>query len=730
MRPTGPTFWQLDGQIGWLSAETERSDLSVSHSGLRLPADAGGPLSLAGNMDSLGGLTLPQGMALTDQFFLYLLVGYVIKRFDSKEQSFVTLPAVGGQGPNARQFQQPRNIAAVAHSLIVADTGNNRVQVFDTRSLSLTHVWQLRDWRPVDVTAHRGSIYILDGRYGRVYRYRPGYDDLTLVVKSQAAEAQEKRWTRLTLDRQGKIYILDQHEMHLSVFDAGGHPLAEEVTGLQPEDVRDRFEPPQIMLDADGRFCLPPSLTLPCPGPSSPPDAALPLFHCPPWSDGGLLFDRQGQEITINDPADGLRPYLYTRSGLWFSSGLDSQIYNCQWDRLAVDVGTLPSGSQLQISTFTAADQKSDQEIAGLPEAAWERSLILTGAIQPPPGTDTTDPPQTVDGLVQSRQGRYLWLRAKLIGDGFATPVIKAIRAHYPRTSYLEYLPAVFSDDEEGRWFLERFLAIFKAEWDQLETHIEHIERYFDPQAVPEKEALAYLAGWLALPLEGVWSETQKRNMLVAAPQIYANRGTPQSLRHYLQVYLQNITGLTPQEQGSYPCFVEGFRERDYFMLTQAQLGRNVPLWGPTHVGRLQLDVFAREGEVRLVSTGEPQQDYFDAFAHRFRIFIPASWVRTAAARRMIDRAVHSEKPAHTEVTITLVHPRLRVGRQASIGLNTIIGGYPQMRLGCQKCIAGRSFDETPRNRLGYDTLISAGAKTHAGLVLESKTRMGVDTVL
>ena len=63
-----------------------------------------------------------------------------------------------------------------------------------------------------------------------------------------------------------------------------------------------------------------------------------------------------------------------------------------------------------------------------------------------------------------------------------------------------------------------------------------------------------------------------------------------------------------------------------------------------------------------MVSTGDPQRDAFHEYAHRFRVFVPAAWVRSAEDERMVRRAVDAEKPAHTAYELCLVEPRFRVG--------------------------------------------------------------------
>jgi phage tail-like protein len=378
----------------------------------------------------------------------------------------------------------------------------------------------------------------------------------------------------------------------------------------------------------------------------------------------------------------------------------------------------------VEVSTYAAAEMPSTP-IHQLPEALWDPGYTCTGQMQRVPSS------RTEDCLVQSWGGRYLWLRLRLKGDGYTTPAVQAIRVHYPRSSYLQYLPAVYSADQESRWFLERFLSIFQTEWDDLEQRIAEIGRYFDPEAVPAGKALAYLARWLALPLEGDWDWEQKRRLLAAIPDLYRRRGTAQGLRAYLQVYLHNITSLDPEAQGAYPQIVEGFQERDRLLLSVpdlATLDSGSPLWGPAQVGRLQLDVFSREGEVRLVSPGDPQGDLFHEYAHRFRVFMPAAWVRTAQQERMIRRALDAEKPAHTCYDLCLVEPRFRVGLQSTVGLDTIIGPYPVAYLACPHDDVPPS--RPPRHRLGYDTILAGEPEDRLGMQLAPGIRVGVDTIL
>jgi phage tail-like protein len=742
------SFWLLDGRVGWPTA-TSRG-ISVGAVGLRLDTNPDGPLGLASPEGSLGGLTLPPWMAVDgDGLVLLLGLDLLVKRFDPETARFEPLPATGGDGRTLRRFRRPRAIAVAGSDLYVADTGNRRVQVLALAGLALRRVWgpldeqgrpvvrpHPRAWQPVDVAAAGGLVYVLDGRHGRVYGGRTGSDRLEPVVAEPAAA---RRWTRLAVDPAGQLYLLDAANRRLDVYDPQGRP-APAVT--DPGSVRDRFPPPPIRVDHLGRFCLPSQLTRRCgrvPPPAPPPE--VPLEQCPPWSDqagapGGLLFDREGRPALVS-PDDPAPPALYATSGTWTSKALDSGIDRCQWHRLELELGQLPVGTTLTVLTYaeqplpgSGSSPEPRQSVDDLAETMWKTRYTETGPMQPPA------PQAAFDGhrelLIQSRPGYYLWVRVVLGGDGGGTPVVTTVRAHYPRHSYLAYLPAIYSADEEGRWFLERFLSIFQTEWDKLGETVETSAILADPRAVPEGVPLEYLASWLALTLERTWTADQNRELLEAASAVQPLRGTAAGLRRYLRVYLANLCGRPIEDLADQPRIVESFRERDHRLLSAegaAELGGGARLWSPRVVGRLQLGELATEGEVRLVSTGDPERDVFHRYAHRFRVFVPAACLRTVDDELALRRAIDEEKPVHTGYDLCLVEPRLRVGVQATVGVDTVVGAVPAARLAAandRQAGAGRP----PSNRLGYDSVLSGPAGNEPRIRLGGDVRVGVSTTV
>lgn len=773
MRPQGPKFWLLKGDLDW---RTGYQAQVAADGDIRLAVDPDGPLALTGRDGSLGGLAVPRGMALDATNLIYLLdlPHHRIMRFDPAAKEFRPLPAVGGRGTDPRQFLDPTAIAVAGSDLYVADRGNRRVQVFSLSTLALRYLWGPWDqergpvsaedssaWEPVDVAASGGRVLILDCRYGKVLVHRPGSDALQVLI--EGSPENEERFSRIALDREQLVYLLDAKEKRLAIYSADGEYLKQ---ANDPGELLHRFAAPPIRLDHKDRFCVPETLARNCGRdlPTTPPYPQTPLAGCG-YERSGLLFDRFGNALKLPVDPEIAGPRLYARKGTWISAALDSEVHACQWHRIELDLAELPAGTKLVVSTYADERPRKIEEIANpalLSERLWETKQVVLGRASGDSDDDTEDrlvceeeptsrSGQNEEMLVQSHPGRYLWLRLELHGDGYVTPKVEAVRLHYPRESYLKYLPAVYAEDEESRWFLERFLSIFQTEWDALEAHVENVARYFDPDAVPAGPCLDYLASqWLALSLEGSWDYTQKRRLLAAAPKMLGRRGTPEGLRHYLRVYLANITGIDdllaeddgePEGLRAFPLLLEGFRKRAFLMLQDrerpstkenpplARLGRSHTLWSPAVVGRLQLDVFAHEGDVRLVSTGDPERDPLHEHAHRFQVFVPSAWVGTRADEDLLRRALDTEKPAHTQYQLCLVEPRFRVGIQSTVGVDTVLGAYPVAVL------ASRDRSEVPesrppRQRLGYDTVLGCGSRWRGGMPLHPGARLGTNTVL
>lgn len=130
-----------------------------------------------------------------------------------------------------------------------------------------------------------------------------------------------------------------------------------------------------------------------------------------------------------------------------------------------------------------------------------------------------------------------------------------------PRSSYVDYLPAIFNEPP----FLGRFLRAFERILSEatpednqpaLETIIERSHTYFKPvisgedvQQAPS-EFLPWLANWVALTLREDLAEAQQRQFIREIVPLYRLRGTKLGLQKILQIYLGENVSITIYDDG------------------------------------------------------------------------------------------------------------------------------------------------------------------------------------
>lgn len=253
---------------------------------------------------------------------------------------------------------------------------------------------------------------------------------------------------------------------------------------------------------------------------------------------------------------------------------LDSRLPGCRWHRLLLD-GCIPDGGRLAIQTRASDDP------AELPSLPWRDEpppYRRAGGSEIPfheplsPRDRVRDGAGTWELLLQRAEGRHLELRLRLSGNGRTTPRVAALRVHYPRFSYLrEYLPAVYRQDAESAFLLDRYLANVEGLLTELEGRIERAQVLFDPGTAPV-EYLDWLAGWLGTTLDPLWDEGRRRLFLRHAPELFTWRGTPRGILAAVRLSLDPCPDASLFDEVrsgettagfSAPRLVEGFLSRE-----------------------------------------------------------------------------------------------------------------------------------------------------------------------
>lgn len=397
----------------------------------------------------------------------------------------------------------------------------------------------------------------------------------------------------------------------------------------------------------------------------------------------------------------------YERSAEMVTPVLDGKERDCIWHRLFID-GCIPPATGVQVWTRAGNDEDLLESVPFVPEP----NLYLRGAgaelpyYDPYPESESEDA-GTWELLFQAVRGRYMQIKLVLSGNGRATPRLQALRAYYPRFSYPgRFLPAVYQQDAESAWFLERLLANPEGFYTELEGKIAHVSTLFDARSAPT-ETLDWLANWVGVVLDPLWAQIQeqrrangsagldghsadrRRLFIRYAMRLYSQRGTTNGIRFALHLLL-------------HPCLevvLERFKraavvtdpvlhsELDHLGLlyptptmSEEQLEDLLQdyLLHPEHPSDVRVveRFLAREG--RAVVAGDPTQanvtgseNTIQASAHRFSVLIPVGL--SAEEKAMVERVVDLEKPAHTAFDVRRYWDYFRVG-EVRLGLDTVLG--------------------------------------------------------
>lgn len=595
-----------------------------------------------------------------------------------------TLSTLGGEGSQPRRFRAPRGVALLSSGAIsVADTGNHRVQVFSPSPYALLQVWGASDplGRPVPGSDHKqfrqpwgvaaddcGTVYIVDRGNRRIQKIASNGTWLGQMDPCFFVDP-----TRLAVGPDHVIAVVDPGQKAVLLFSSDRS---------LPRVLRDVERPRSVAFDDEGRLYVGDAVGL------------IHVFVSDPYISvsyrsigagvtglGGeivdLSWDRTcGLLAIIRENYNGYRQRLwhidptaaFAPEGILITKALDSRIERCQWHRVALKA-TVPAGTSLQIDSYTSEEPGPAIDVAAAEFNQW-KSCTLSGDVDP-------------DCLVQSGPGRYLWLRLTFRSSGLQSPSLRSIKAFFPRLGYLQYLPAVYQEDQESRLFLDRFLAIFQTEFDELDRRIDQLWQLFDPASnaeqvirrldtrverpssmATEDQRLRWLAGWLALVINPGWSEAKLREMLEEAYADYWVRGTVPGLEGTVQNYV-----------GVWAKVLEHFRLRRWPALSLATpLDGSVRLWSRDFYQRLQLTSYSQLGYFRLTGVPEPAIEPLHWSAHKFTVFFPADPYRSEPTHAQVAAVVEREKPAHTEATLCPVYPRLRVGIQATLGVDSVVG--------------------------------------------------------
>ena len=325
------------------------------------------------------------------------------------------------------------------------------------------------------------------------------------------------------------------------------------------------------------------------------------------------------------------------------------------WNRLQADVETLASGAHLQLFTFTGESNAPYNPAA-------EQPFANSGWVAAP--VDLTDL------LIANPPASQFWVGGLLRGDGSASPALHQMRVDYGRDTYLKFLPGIYRKPAAAREFIERFLLLHESVLGRVEQEIDDLPRLFDAAAVPAGDFpswFTWLAAWLDFELNERWPDGEARAHLAEAFRLYGRRGTIEGLKRYLALY----------------AGVNAHIEEPGQSATLWSLGETSTLGFTTrlasgHLGGAVVGATATLGDSRLANLEPLGEMLFEDLAYRLYIHVYCADLRYPGALADLQAVVEREKPAHTVAHVHVIEPRMQVGLQARVGIDTIIASGPR----------------------------------------------------
>jgi phage tail-like protein len=668
MTPQRNNYFLLDSVAGWRMGYSSGIHFTAPDGDITLDPLPGSATFLDASL--VTSMACPVALATDSMGRVFVMDGVndrvTILSLDSSRTQRVE--AFGGRGTGLRRFNAPRSLTILPSGAVaVADTGNHRIQLFSGPPYVLLRVWGAHDVRirPNAVASdHCGIIYIADGASRSILRVRVNGEWLEPIGAGVLTNPME-----LAVAADQTLAVVDGSGANASIVifaPDGGESVRLSLIG----------SPRSLTFDSFGNLY---SGTANAIVAKLEPDSA----QLSGWSLGGegvsdvdgtigklAWVEGRGLVAILNSSEPGTAPRLiamnpagaFRLAGSFFTAALDSRIETCSWHRIQL-MGTVPKGASVSVTSSTC---DGDNWTPFVPCA------VLGG--------------DSLDCLVQSPPGQRLRLGFDLKSNGVVTPQIHALQIFFPRESYLQYLPAVFQDDDESRLFLDRFLSIFQTTFDDMDSRLDNLADLFDPVSTPAN-VFPWLAAWIAQPIDPTMPLERQRQLLKNAFLTNRAKGSVAGLRKVIEDYL-GISATqrcipSPVPPNGNVRILEHYRLRNWISLpASGRLNEGARLFSENLYARLQVGVASTIGSFKLTNPPPPSAEPFEWGANQFSVFFPANPYTAAETSAAVQKVLDREKPAYTQAFLSPVFPRLRVGVQATLGVDAYVGKANAMILG------------------------------------------------
>jgi phage tail-like protein len=731
-QPRIDNFLYLNGNNCWVGFHRD---------GLEIRADGALQLCsvplLEGESPTPANVDGPAGIAQADDGAIYLSdpLRHLLYQIGC-DGALVPVPCIGGEGNLPAQLNIPRGlfIPKYRNAVFVADGMNHRVQVFDLASGQLVDVWgQASVSSPPEPGRFNtpwalsgddsGNLYIVDYGNRRVQKFNRLGEVIPEFWETIASAQRISHPSDVAVHSgsdETRVYIIDEDVHAVFVTDADGNPLRDAQHHLISFGAAQLKKPMGIAVGKDAVYVGDNELH------------RILKFSTSGYTFMGEAVGFEGSIATLALDAEGnllvhtgsgaapirLRTDAgYGRVGVLSSEAISVSVAGSEWHRVQAQCEELAANVHLRLF-FHASDDLNDRpSIDPDPNNPFSDARWKPNAATPDPLADTHDL------FIGGPRRRYLWLGALFLGDGRNTPIVPQMLLEFDHDGYLNSLPALYQTEPDSRDFLLRFLALTETLFQDLENKIDGLSRLFDPFAAP-KEFLPWLATWLAVELDENWDEQQQRRLIASAFERYSRRGTVAGLRESLRL-LTGVNGVIqepilnaawwslPSSAATCGCHnaSRGSEEAAWQGAENSVLGATTML-AAAHPQGAVVGSTATLDYSNLISNEEFGSPLFEDVAHQFTVQIYRSALSCPATISRVRALLDREKPAHTDYHLCIIEPRMRVGFQAAVGIDTVIAGSAEdISLGTASLDGIDVIGGEPTGRIGEQSRIGIGTR-------------------
>jgi len=666
-----------------------------------------------------------------------------IWRIDNCTGNCAVVSCIGGTGANPSQFITPRGLLVPSERdvLLVADSGNHCVKVFDLRAFQLLEIWGQATAagipRPGSAPGQfntpwaltcdpAGNVYVVDYGNHRVQKFNSLGDVEPSFAQNTASALKNPVDIAVSVScGQIEVLILDRSDTAGAIyaFHADGSPV------LDKQGNKLVIGGPELQY-ATGMAGSDSDLYV---GDDTPDRRRVRAFHINRDS-----IEFAGEAIGYDGPAAAL--LLDGKGGLWVHSGATPPVRlsahgGCRnrgvlwstspiqvpgrkvvWHRLQALLQPLAVNAHLDLFVYTTSQDNDG------PQPALNSSNPFTDPRWRPvsftAGTNITDL------HIGGKGAKFLWIGVLFLSNGTAaSPALSQLRVEFDHPTYDQYLPAIFRDRRECDEFLPRLLSLFESFNMEVEEEIAALPALFDPKASPER-FLGWLAGCLGFAIDENWDERKQRKLIAEIFQLSGRRGTRAGLRESLRL-LAGVNAIIEEPilhaswwalPGSAASCCDNCASHSTDSGTASGSETSILGWttmlAPAQPQGAVVGTSCDLDQSHLITDDDLGSPLFTDVAHHFSVAVYRGQISCADVLTRIQAVLEEEAPAHTTYELCVIEPSFRVGFQSRVGIDTIVAGTTRTLslgsgqvLGSDTVLAG-----TCLNRLGIETSLGLTA--------------------